>query len=312
MAELNWDQVSDTIRKGLTGIWDFKIATIDNSAITTGTILIGLLFLVIGLILAKFLSRRIVKKMAEKAHIEKSIQFTIERLSFYVMLIVFSLFAMRLANLPITIFTLLGGALAIGIGFGSQNIVSNFISGLILMFERPIKVGDFVEIDSLFGEVVDIGMRSTHIHTFGNKRYIVPNSSFLEKNVVNWTHQTSKFVRMNVKVGLAYGSPVERARELLIKAACDLDTVLSDGAGRIPEVYFMDFGDNSLLFELNYWIKLQNLGDFKTIQSDLRFSINKYLAEEGIVIAFPQRDVHLYPQGVLSVELNQGSAKAPS
>ena len=303
MKDIDWETLLNTSLKLLSGAWNFKIATIDKSAITTGTIFIGIFFFSVGIFLAKLLSRKISNQIAGKAHLEKSTQHTVERVTFYLMLIVFTLFAMKLANLPITIFTLLGGALAIGIGFGSQNIVSNFISGLILMIERPIKVGDFVEIDSLFGEVVDIGMRSTHIHTFGNKRYIVPNSSFLEKNVVNWTHHSNKFIRMKIDVGIAYGSPTQLARSTLIQAALAQDNILS-GKLHQPEVYFMDFGDNSLLFELNFWVKLNNLVVFKEIQSDLRFRIYDYFEKAGIVIAFPQRDVHMYPHGTWKVAID--------
>lgn len=188
-----------------------------------------------------------------------------------------------------------------GIGFGSQNLVNNFLSGLILMFEQPIKVGDFIEVEGLFGEVEKIGARSTRIRAYGNKHIIVPNSSFLEKNVLNWT-LADRFARLQVNVGVAYGSPVEKVRELLEKAAREEPKVISS---KEPLVLFADFGDNALQFQLLFWIRLDDLNDRRVIESNVRFHIERIFREEGITIAFPQRDVHLDTTRPLQVEIRQ-------
>ena len=211
---------------------------------------------------------------------------------------------MKMANIPLTVFTVIGGALAIGFGFGSQNVVNNFISGVILMVERPVKVGDFVDVDGVFGSVDEIGMRSTRIKTFGNKHMIVPNSYFLEKNVLNWT-LTDHFVRLPLRVGIAYGSDTEKAKELLLHAAQACKKVLNH---KEQKVYFMDFADNSLNFELLVWIHLKDVMDRVEIESELRFKIDHLFREAGIVIAFPQRDVHLMPSDqAIRVSIDQSS-----
>ena len=291
-----------SIEQAALEIWNFKIITVEDATVTVGTLVVGAIFLIIGIFLSKLISRRISKKLFKKLNLDRSVQHTIETFSFYFLTVIFTLFAMRMANLPITIFTVVGGALAIGIGFGSQNIVNNFISGIILMIERPVKVGDFVEIDGLFGQIIDIGTRSTQIHTYGNRMYIVPNSSFLEKNVANWTHQNDKFARFTLQVGIAYGSDTRQASELMLKATATEKRVLQDGI-RKPEVFFVEFGDNALAMELNYWVMLSHLMDFKGIQSNLRFQINDLFEEAGICIAFPQRDIHIHQPAPLRVEL---------
>jgi small-conductance mechanosensitive channel len=187
------------------------------------------------------------------------------------------------------VFTLAGGALAIGIGFGSQNILNNFISGLILLAERPIKVGDLIEVEGTFGQVERIGARSTSVKTFDNFHIIVPNSSFLESKVVNWTH-TDKLVRISLVVGVAYGSPVRRVEEVLLEVVGEHErTVVPPD----PVVLFEDFGDSALVFRALFWIVMNRPMDQRKVLSDLRYRVDDRFREEGITIAFPQRDVHL-------------------
>ncbi len=273
-------------------IWNFPILTVENNSITLGTITVGIILLVLGVLLAKYLSRKISRKVLIKTALDQSIQHTLESVFFYVFLIFFSLFAMRMANLPITIFTVIGGALAIGIGFGSQNIVNNFISGIILMIERPIKVTDFIEVDGIFGVVEDIGTRSTVIRSFGNKHIIVPNSSFLEKNVLNWTYQSDNAVRLRIEVGVAYGSNTELVQKLLSEAVTKESRVLKH---RDPLVLFSNFGDSALIFEVYFWVRLNDTMDRQIVESNIRFSIDQLFREHNVKIPFPQRDVHIQP-----------------
>ena len=192
-------------------------------------------------------------------------------------------------NVPLAAFAFISGAVAIGVGFGAQNIINNFISGWILMWERPIKIGDFLELGDVKGSVESINTRSTRIRRVDGVHLLVPNSFLLENTVTNWT-LVDQLVRTTVKVGVAYGSDVELVRKLLYQVADDHPKVLKNPA-RI--VFFEDFGDNALAFDLTIWVHAASEGGMRAIRSDLRFAIDKLFAESGVVIAFPQRDVHL-------------------
>jgi small-conductance mechanosensitive channel len=220
-------------------------------------------------------------KETTAAAVEKVINY------FTVFLIV--LFALRVVNIPLTLFTFLGGAVAIGVGFGAQNLINNFISGFIIMAEQPIKIGDLIEIEGNFAMVEEIGARCTRIRTGGNVQILVPNSSFLEKNIINWTH-SDKEVRAQITIGVVYGSPVREAERLLLQVADEHKRVR-----KVPKpfVLFADFGDSSLIFDLYFWISMDRIMDRRIIESDIRFRIDELFREAGIVIAFPQRDIHL-------------------
>jgi small-conductance mechanosensitive channel len=284
-------------------VWNLTIITVDNNAITIGTLCVGVALLVIGIFLSQRISKKIAFRVLTKLAVDVSVRHTLESLTFYILVVFFTLFALKMANVPLTIFTVIGGALAIGVGFGSQNLVSNFISGIILMLERPIKVGDFIEVDTVFGQVEHIGMRSTSILSYGNKEYIIPNSSFLEKNVLNWTY-SDRNVQTSIKVGVAYGSPTRDVEKYLLEAINSEPGVLPD---KLPSVFFTEFGDNCLIFELMFWIQLENLMDRRTLESNIRYRIDDLFRQNNIVISFPQRDVHLYPQGPIRVQMLNSS-----
>jgi len=192
-------------------------------------------------------------------------------------------------RVPLAAFAFISGAVAIGFGFGAQNIINNFISGWILMWERPIKIGDFLELGDVKGTVESINTRSTRIRRVDGVHLLVPNSFLLENTVTNWT-LVDKLVRTSVKVGVAYGSDVNLVRTLLQQVAKDHPSVLEK-----PEslVFFDDFGDNALCFDLTFWVHAASEGGLRTIRSDLRFAIDQLFADAGLVIAFPQRDVHV-------------------
>jgi len=198
-------------------------------------------------------------------------------------------FSLNWVKIPLTIFAFLGGALAIGVGFGTQNLLKNFMSGVLLLIERPIRVGDLIEIDGVRGKVTAIGFRSSTIRGGNGMELFVPNSDLLERNLCNWTY-TSPKARFSLEVGVAYGSSTDRVRELLGEAAERHGRVLKDPG---PLVLFTDFGDNALKFTLQYWLEIISDADAASVASDLRFIIEKQFAEAGIVFAFPQRDVHL-------------------
>jgi small-conductance mechanosensitive channel len=178
------------------------------------------------------------------------------------------------------------GAVSIGIGFGLQNIFNNFISGLILLFERPIQVGDYVEVNGLWAEVKKINVRSTIVQTFDNAAVIIPNADFISQQVTNWSFKDAR-MRRHIDVGVAYGSDTEMVRKTLLEIASEMSDVLKYPR---PDVIFMDHADSALLFRLRIWTHVDN---YYSATSAIRFELDKRFRELGIEIAFPQRDIHI-------------------
>jgi small-conductance mechanosensitive channel len=209
---------------------------------------------------------------------------------FYIVAFALLIFTtLDLLNVPLTAFAFVSGAIAIGVGFGAQNIINNFISGWILMWERPIRIGDFLEVGDTRGTVEAINTRSTRIRRVDGVHLLIPNSQLLENTVVNWT-LVDRRTRTVVRVGVAYGSPVQRVAELINQAVVENEEILEDPA---PLVIFEDFGDNALIFDVYFWIHAVGDRDLRVIRSDIRFRIEALFRADGITIAFPQRDVHV-------------------
>ncbi len=280
-------------------IWSYQLTAIDGRALTVGKVVVAVLVVAVGAPIARAVMRRVARKLLGRVGIQPGAAEAFATLGFYVVLACLIVFALWVAEIPLTVFTLAGGALAIGIGFGSQNILNNFISGLILLAERPIKVGDLIEVNETFGRVESIGARSTAIKTSNNFHIIVPNSAFLESNVVNWTH-ADNLVRISLVVGVAYGSPVRRVEEIILEEVLAHEKTV---APPDPVVLFEDFGDSALIFEALFWIVLDRPMDQRRTLSDLRYRLDDRFREDAIVIAFPQRDVHLDTSGPLRVEV---------
>jgi small-conductance mechanosensitive channel len=207
--------------------------------------------------------------------------------------------ALDLVKIPLTVFAFLGGALAIAFGFGAQNLLKNLISGIMLLVERPLKIGDLVEIGGIVGKVTNISIRSSTIRTAEGIETLVPNSALVESNVTNWTLSSSE-VRRTLRIGVAYGSDTRKVSETLLAQADRHGQVLKNPA---PRVIFEDFGDSALVFALEFWIDFGKGADSRQITSDLRFMTEKALAEAGISVPFPQRDLHLASPGPLQVEV---------
>ena len=202
----------------------------------------------------------------------------------------------------------MGGAIAIGVGFGSQNILNNFISGLILLAERPVRVGDLVEIQGLQGTIEHIGPRSTRVKTGSNLEMIVPNSQFLESNVTNWTLSDTR-IRTVVSVGVGYDSPPQEVVRLLRESALENPHVLKKPD---PIILFKDFGDNALVFEAHFWIHMRSLMDGEKVASEFRLTVEERFGNAGIVVAYPQRDIHLDTASPIEVNLRQPLRVGPT
>ncbi|MCA9245721.1 MAG: mechanosensitive ion channel [Planctomycetales bacterium] len=298
---------AEAIWANIAAIWNYEITTSDDESITVGKVVGVLLLLAFGFWCSRVLSRLFGKRLLPRLGVNESAASALQTIAFYLLVTISALTALRLVNVPLTVFTVLGGAVAIGVGFGSQNVMNNFISGLILLAERPIRVGDMIELSGLFGTIEKIGARSTWVKTGENYEIIVPNSSFLENQVVNWT-LTDSIVRCRVRIGVAYGSPTRDVARWLRKAADDHGLVLDRPE---PFVWFTEFGDNALIFDLHFWVTVRNLTERRRVESDMRFMIDQSFREAGIVIAFPQRDLHLDTLKPLEIRMLPPNEPAP-
>ena len=250
-------------------------------------------------ILSKYLQWVLRREVLQAFQIEQHTQFILLRFFHFTVIIIGIFIGMSAVGISLTSIALIFGGLSIGIGFGLQNIASNLISGFILIFERPIKIGDLIEITELdlFGRVNSINLRSTVIVSLDEKEIIVPNSQLVMESVHNLTH-ANKLFRLRISVGVSYNSDVELVRKTLIEAAYEHHGVIkepipSEPNVAAPFVRFSRFGESSLDFELLAWIP-DSLQRFD-VASDLHFMIWEKFKAYGIKIPFPQRDVHFYP-----------------
>ena len=287
-------------------LWERELFVVDDRSITVGKITVATVLFVLGVSLSRFFSRLLARLVYRRAFAPGA-ALASESLTFYALLVAFFLIALRTVNIPLTAFALLGGALAIGLGFGSQNVIGNFISGLILLVERPINVGDVVEVEGIHGTVDRIGPRSTRIRTFDNLHLIVPNSLLLEQKVVNWT-LSDNTVRRQVNVGVSYDAPVREVTQLIRRTIDEHGLVLAKPE---PKVILHDFGNDALVFRAYFWMRFDSKVSFFEVESDLRHRILNLFRDAGIAIAFPQRDVHVDAGRPLEVRVLPAEAPKP-
>lgn len=273
----------------LKSFWNTTLFVASGGNLTVGKVVIALALAVVGHFVSKKLSQKIVDSLGHRFRFPISTLATIRTVLFYVFYLIILFFVFRLLEVPLTIFTVLGSAVAIGVGFGSQNIVKNFLSGITVLIEQPIKVGDFVEFEGLYGVVENVGFRSTTIKTADNTHVIVPNSVFLENKVLNWT-LSDDVIRGKVKVGVAYGSDLEKVKKVLMEIAKHADFILESPD---PYYHFADFGASSLDFIYYFFTKAHTRKQLITAESEVRFLIDKAFREHEITIAFPQLDLHV-------------------
>ena len=290
-----WDSVRGTARR----VWDFELLQVGEHTLRVSQVVLTILVVGLGLLVSRLMTRSLRRHLLRRVRITETAAAAVERVLFYLLLVAVVLLGFQILEIPTTLFTFLGGALAIGIGFGAQNIINNFISGLILMFEQPVRIGDLVEVEAHHGRIEEIRFRCTRIRRNDGVDVLVPNSTLLEKNVINWT-LSDKRIRTSIQVGVVYGSPTSLVATLIRKAVEEHGLVLDRPE---PILVFQDFGDNSLVFEVYFWLEVATMMDVKVICSDVRFRIDKLFREAGIVIAFPQRDVHLDAAQPLEIRL---------
>ena len=224
--------------------------------------------------MARVLRVNVVLRMLEKTPLERGMRFAIARMVYYLALGIGILIVLDTAGVDLSSLSLFGGLLGVGLGFGMQNIASNFVSGIILLIERPVRVGDVVTVGDTQGVIQSISIRVTRILTYDNVMMYVPNARFIDETVVNWSAEDVK-VRIRVNVGVAYGSDVQLVRDLLLRAAKENSIVLQTPE---PMVWFTDFGSSSLDFALLAWVPGP---DYRMgVASELRFTINRFFRRE--------------------------------
>ena len=285
----------------------FSIA--DKSPVTLGRVIVSLGAFFIGYRLIRILSNQVDRRILTHFDVEPAFRHSAKTYFFYLMMIFLILFVLRLLNIPLTAFTIFGVAIGAGFGLGAQYIIYDFLSGLVIMLEHPVRTGDVVEIldqqqpeNVVRGHVEYIGARATRIYTVDNKHIIIPNNYLLSKSVLNWT-LSDEVIRADVKVGVVYGSPIEKVKELLAQAADENEKVKKTPK---PLILISDFGDNAIVLHLYFWAKIATVMDMKKIQSEIRFKINELFRQNNIVIAFPQRDLHLKSSSApLQVEITK-------
>ena len=266
---------------------NLPILHIGSTPVTFGGIGSAVFIFIAALIVSMILQRIIAAQIAKKLKLSSGITYTFQRMVHYCIVFFGIILAAQCVGLNFGALAVTFGFLGVGIGFGLQNMTANFISGLIILFERPISVNDFVSIQNQVGTVVNISMRSTVIKTLDNVSIIVPNSEFIENQVTNWSYGDTR-VRIHCPVGVAYGSDVEQVKRVLLSVVDKHEEILKDPSAH---VLFKNFGSSSLDFELLVWTDMPQKQFL--LQSEINYSIERAFREADIRIPFPQQDIHL-------------------
>jgi len=281
-----WQRMSQTLKH----IWDYLDYKfpVGNFTVSITGVVIGVLVLILALLASRAISAIIERRIAKRQYIDPGIRYTVARLTHYLVLTIGVLYALKSAfNLDLTSIAVLFTALSVGIGFGLQYLASDVAAGFILLFERPIRVGDRVTIGSDEGDVHSINLRTTVVMTNDRIAVIVPNSNLVRDRVINWSYGDPR-ARIAIPISVAPDSDVELVTQTLLRAAEDVDDILTQPA---PKVQFLKFGDSSLDFRLLVWSNKPRA--HRQIRSDVNYRIEKLFREAGIQLSSPQFDVRL-------------------
>lgn len=265
--------------------------TIGESEISIGTIIIFFFSFYLLLYTSTKIRKLLLTKVLTKSKLKKSFRESIANGVRVTMILVGTIIIIQAVGIDLSALSLLAGALGVGIGFGFQKVTDNLISGLTILIEEPIKVGDRVEVGDVSGDIVNISLRSTTIITNDNISIIVPNSEFISSKVINWSHN-NRIIRFRFPLGVSYSEDPEIVTKLLLEVADENPNVEKEPK---PKVFFEGFGDSALDFKLGVWTSTHT-DKPETIRSEIYFSIFKKFKENNITIPFPQRDVHIKNQ----------------
>ena len=269
------------------GFLDIRLFTIGTTEVTLSAIFMFLFILLVVVILSRLFARKFVERILIRLQIEEGTRYTFRRIIELAFILIGAIIAFQSIGINLSGLAVIFGLLSVGIGFGLQNITSNFVAGLILLFERPIKVGDRVTVGDVEGDVMDINIRSTTVRSLNNIAIIVPNSEFVSSQVVNWSHGDRK-IRLDIEVGVSYQSDLDTVLRSLKEVALENPEILRDPE---PDVHLREFGDSSWNMKLRIWI--DDPKRHPVVRSDINCAIVRKFRENGVEIPFPQRDLHL-------------------
>jgi small-conductance mechanosensitive channel len=269
------------------GFLDTRLFTIGTTEVTLSAIFMFLFILLVIVILSRLFARKFVERILIRLQIEEGTRYTFRRIIELTFILIGAIIAFQSIGINLSGLAVIFGLLSVGIGFGLQNITSNFVAGLILLFERPIKVGDRVTVGGIEGDVMEINFRSTTVRSLNNIDIIVPNSEFVSSQVVNWSHGDRK-IRLDIEVGVSYQSDLDTVLRSLKEVALENPEILRNPE---PDVHLREFGDSSWNMKLRIWI--DNPKRHPVVRSDINCAIVRKFRENGVEIPFPQRDLHL-------------------
>ena len=277
----------------LQAIWDFIVKAWTTELFGADTVTIGGILLLVFLfasviIVERILQRLLIRRFLSKTRLQPSLQYGLSRIFGYTLIAIGFYVAFQAVGFDLSSLAIVAASVGVGVGFGLQNIINNFVRGIIILAERPISIGDRIEVAGVAGRVTKIQLRSTTVVTNDNITMIVPNADFISNTVTNWSHGDPK-VRIRVPVGVAYGSDLKLLQRLLLEAAAEHPKALRDPS---PVVLLNEFGDSSLNFELGVWTQEMTAAPIH-FTSEMNFIIEQKLRENDIEIPFPQRDLHV-------------------
>ncbi|MGM0587645.1 MAG: mechanosensitive ion channel family protein [Bacteroidota bacterium] len=283
IMEQEWSEILAFIQQ----ILNFTLFELNNTPVTLMSFVIFLVFVGVFAFLSNLLRRFLFKRVLKRFQIDQGMRYTLSRVSQYSVMVIGVLISFQFIGIDLSSLAVIFGLLSVGIGFGLQNLTSNFISGLIVLFERPISVGDRVVVNDIEGDVIEINIRATKVRTVNNVSIIVPNSEFVAKDVVNYSHGDPTY-RLDIDVGVSYGSDLDKVLRALKEVADENKTVM-----RTPpsEVHLTNFGDSAWDMQLRAWIP--DVTEYPRVRNELNQAIVHKFRENNIEIPFPQRDLHM-------------------
>lgn len=283
MGESQW------VIEVLESIWHVlraPIVELKGTKLSVSGLILALVIVVCSFQIANFIGRALNRFLSRKL-VDTGVRDSLEKFVRYAVISLGVVLAFDILGFSLNSLAAIGAILMVGIGFGLQNITQNFVSGIIILIERPVKVGDIIQVGDTRGKVIDIRVRSTVILTRDDVSIIMPNSKLVSEQVINESF-TDNRIRQHVRVGVAYGSNTELVRQTLLESLANHPKVLQEPH---PMVVFEEFGDSSLNFDLRFWT--HELWDVDVVCSEIRFSIDQAFRQAGVTIPFPQRDLHL-------------------
>ncbi len=280
---MDWSEIFGSLSEVLNVV----LFEVKGTPITISNLLIFLLFAALSVALGLLARRMLRSRILKRFKLDEGISYTLSRITQYTIITVGILLSLQFIGLDLSSLAVVFGLLSVGIGFGLQNVTSNFISGLIILFERPIVVGDRVSVSNIEGDILEINIRSTKVKTVNNISIIVPNSEFVSKDVINYSYGDPTY-RLDIDVGVSYNSDLDTVLEALGEVADENPNVLREPE---PKVHLVEFGDSAWNMQLRAWIA--DVKYYPEVRNELNQAIVRKFSDRGIQIPFPQRDLHL-------------------